>query len=316
MANGPLSSVVEPLGTSCPGDAGGPSDRELLERFIQHRDEEAFAALVHRYGPLVLGVCRRVLRNWDDAQDAFQVTFLVLASKVATLQEPELLANWLYGVAYRTAVKTRGRTARQRACERQAAGMIAPVPQPPEDEREILAVLEEELNHLPERYRILLVLCYLQGKTHEQAARELGYPIGSMSWRVGRAREMLRKRMSRRGLAFPAGLFALLLAYGVARAAVVPAELTAATVRVAVDFAIGEAPAAAGLSASTIALTREILNVLPEKPRGRRVAALVLAALLSLLAVGLLAYRVWGSEPTLHSDSQTVASPTRPCSGQ
>ncbi len=311
MDNGPPGLVLKPCHPSRMGDATGPSDRELLERFIKGHDEDAFAALVHRYGPLVLGVCCRVLGNWDDAQDAFQVTFLVLASKASTLKEPELLAHWLYGVAYRTAVKARGRTAKHRACERQAAGMVSPTDEQPEDGREVLEVLDEELNLLPERYRILLVLCYLQGKTHEQAARELGYPLGSMSWRLGRARDALRKRLSHRGLAFPAGILALLLGQGAARAAAVSAELAASTAKAAVGFAVGEATAASGLSSSTLTLAREILSALSGKPRGRRMAAVMLAALLTLLAGGLLVYRVWGAEFTGHSGPRTIAIPTR-----
>jgi RNA polymerase sigma-70 factor (ECF subfamily) len=309
MANGPLSSVLEPRPPAHPGADEGPSDRELLERFTRGRDEEAFATLVHRYGPLVLGVCRRILGNWEDAQDAFQVTFLVLASKADTLKEPEALAPWLYGVAYRTAVKARGRTARQRACERQAADMLPAVPDQPDDGRQVFEVLDEELNLLPERYRILLVLCYLQGKTHEQAARELGYPVGSMSWRVGRAREALRKRLSHRGMVYPAGLFTLLLAQGVACAASVPAELAASTVKAAVGF-VGEAAGAASLPASNVALARDILSALARRPRGRRRAALALAALLALLAAGLFAYRVWGGEPTPGTGAQPSTSPT------
>jgi RNA polymerase sigma factor (sigma-70 family) len=310
MANGPLGSALEPLPRTRLGEAEGPSDQELLERFIKGRDEEAFAALVHRYGPLVLGVCRRVLPNWEDAQDAFQVTFLVLASKADTLKEPGLLGHWLYGVAYRTAVKARSRTARQRACERQAAGMLTSIPERSEDGREVFEFLDEELNLLPERYRILLVLCYLQGKTHEQAAQALGCPVGSMSWRLARAREMLRKRLSRRGLLFPAGLVALLLAQGAARAAAVPPVLAASTVKAAVGFAVGQATAAAGLSPSALALATEILSALSEKQRGGWGAAVVVAVLLTLLGGGLFAYRVWGGEPTAQTGSQTGASPT------
>jgi RNA polymerase sigma factor (sigma-70 family) len=312
MVNGPLGSVLDPCAPSCPTAVEQPSDRRLLERFTTDRDEEAFAALVHRYGPMVLGVCRRVLRNEADAQDAFQVTFLVLARKADTLEKPELLANWLYGVAYRTAVKLRGRAARQRERERQAAVMTTPDRAAPAEGKEVLEVLDEELSLLPESYRILLVLCYLQGKTHEEAAHELGCPIGSISWRLGRAREMLRKRLDCRGLAFPAGLLTLLLAQREAYVVALPAALAEATVKAAVGLVAGGAAEAGGLSASALELTEEVLGTLPQPGWRRRLSALVLAAVLALLATGLLAYHVWGGAPAngggCHG-SNTAASP-------
>jgi RNA polymerase sigma factor (sigma-70 family) len=296
MVNGPLGSVLDPRAPSRPAEVEQLSDRRLLERFTKDRDEDAFAALVQRHGPMVLGVCRRVLGNEADAQDAFQVTFLVLARKADTLEKPDLLANWIYGVAYRTAVKLRGRAARRRERERQAAAMLTPDRADPGEGREVLEVLDEELNLLPESYRILLVLCYLQGKTHEQAAHELGCPTGSMSWRLARAREMLRKRLDRRGLAFPAGaLAALLLAPREAYVVALPAALAEATVKAAMSFVAGGAEAA-GLSASAVSLTEEVLGTLPQQGWGRRLCALVLAAALALLTSGMLAYHVWGGE--------------------
>jgi RNA polymerase sigma-70 factor (ECF subfamily) len=176
----------------------GGSDRELLERFARGQDEEAFEALVQRHGPLVLGVCRRVLRDWEDAQDAFQATFFVLARKAGSLAKPEALGNWLYGVAYRTAVKAKARAARRRECERQA-GRATPNPASEEARRDLCEVLGEELSRLPEKYRAPLVHCYLEGKTNQEAARELGCPLGSMSGRLARGRELLRERLAAPG---------------------------------------------------------------------------------------------------------------------
>src|SRR5262245_34849622 len=146
------------------------SDRRLLERFLVQREEAAFAALVRRHGPMVLGVCERVLRDRCDAEDAFQVTFLVLARKAASLGRPEQVSNWLYGVAYRTALKARTRRAR-----RQAREEPWPEPAPPEPVAEMVwnelrPLLDEELRRLPAKYRAPLVLCYLEGKTKRQAA--------------------------------------------------------------------------------------------------------------------------------------------------
>ena len=163
--------------------------------------------------------------------------------------------------------------------------------------RELAALLDEELNHLPEKYRTPLVLCYLQGKTHEEAAHELGCPTGSISWRLGRAREMLRKRLDCRGLAFPAGLLTLLLAQREAYVVALPAALAEATVKAAVGLLAGGAAEAGGLSASALELTEEVLGTLPQPGWGRRLGALVLAAVLALLATGLLAYHVWGGAP-------------------
>jgi RNA polymerase sigma factor (sigma-70 family) len=175
--------------------AGSP-DEELLERFVQRHDEQAFAALVRRHGGMVLGVCRRVLENPQDAEDAFQATFVVLARKARTLTRPKLLASWLYGVAYRTARKARAQAARRSFHERQAGLQAKKEDAPlPEEGREIQALVQTEIQHLPAKYRMPLLLCYLQGLTNEQAARKLGWPGGSMSYRLARGREMLRDRL-------------------------------------------------------------------------------------------------------------------------
>src|SRR5262249_55480886 len=171
----------------------------LLARFVAGGDEAAFAALVDRHGQMVLGVCRRLLGDWHDAEEAFQATFLVLAKKAATLARPDSLGNWLHGVAYRTAVKAKARAARRRAYERQAAAMSATDDSPPEQgRRDLREMLDQELSRLPPKYRAPLVLCYLEGKTNVEAARELGCPSGSLSWRLARGRDLLRARLSAR----------------------------------------------------------------------------------------------------------------------
>jgi RNA polymerase sigma factor (sigma-70 family) len=181
--------------------AADQSDRHLLEQFTRRRDETAFAVLVQRHGSLVLGVCRRVLKDVHDAEDAFQATFLILVRKAGSIAQPELLANWLYGVAYRTARKARTDAARRRHHERRALSRSMIDRLPEAAWRELRAVLAEELARLPDKYRAPLVLCDAQGLTHEEAAQQLAWPIGSMSARLARGRKMLRERLAGRDLA-------------------------------------------------------------------------------------------------------------------
>jgi RNA polymerase sigma factor (sigma-70 family) len=174
------------------------TDGRLLKRFASQQDQAAFAALVRRHGPMVLAVCRRVLGNAHDADDAFQATFLVLVRKAGAIARPELLANWLYGVAYRVAVKARANAARRSKHEQRAPVKACVDPVAEATGREVHAVLDAELRHLPEQYRAPLVLCYLEGKTNAEAACMLGWPTGSISGRLARARELLRMRLVRR----------------------------------------------------------------------------------------------------------------------
>ena len=171
------------------------SDGELLERFRVRREESAFVVLVQRHGPMVLGVCLRSLADVHAAEDAFQATFLVLVRKAASIREGASAAGWLHGVARRIALKARLRVARDHALERRSVIM-------PRDEAcdeptwvELRAIIDKELEHLPEKYRTPLILCGLEGKTNDQAARELGCPKSSLSSRLVRARELLRARV-------------------------------------------------------------------------------------------------------------------------
>src|SRR5262249_17501866 len=147
-------------------------------------DEAAFTALVNRHGPMVLGVCRRVLRPAHDADDAFQATLLVLLRKARPLRRPELLGNWLYGVAHRTALKARTLAAKRRARERPVVDHLAGAPSPTAAWGDVRPVLDEEVSRLPAKYRAPVVLCYLEGKTNEEAARLLGCPTGTVFSRL------------------------------------------------------------------------------------------------------------------------------------
>src|SRR5262245_54780486 len=220
------------------------TDRQLLEAYVLHRDEAALEALVCRHGPMVWGVCRRLLFDHHDAEDAFQATFLVLVRKAASIASRELVANWLYGVAHQTARKARATAARRRAREKLMARIPEPVA-PPEAARNDLEIcLDAELNSLPAKYRAPTVLCDLEGKTRQEAARELACPEGTVAGRLARAREMLLKRLLRRGVVLPAvGLSAAIASAGV------PVALTASTVKAASLFAAGQAAASAAVAA-------------------------------------------------------------------
>jgi RNA polymerase sigma factor (sigma-70 family) len=186
------------------------TDRELLARFAAHRDEEAFTALVRRHGPLVWGVCRRMLSQTQDAEDAFQAVFLVLARKAASVRWHNEVGSWLHAVAIRIARKARGAAARRQTRERQ----IEPMPEvemPEQQAQELGPLLDEEVSRLPEKYRGPVILCYLQGKTYAEAARLLGWPEGTVSGRLARARDLLHARLTRRGLTLSSAALTLLL---------------------------------------------------------------------------------------------------------
>src|SRR5579884_897881 len=211
-------------------------DGELLQRFAADRDEDAFAALVRRHGSMVLHVCRRVLRDVHDIEDVFQATFLVLIRKAASLRRVESVGCFLHGVAYRLSLKARTRFARQRRHERQATvKKHSDDPLAELSVREAQAIFDEELSHLPEKFRAPLVLCCLEGQTRDEAARQLGWPAKLVKSRLEQGRERLRYRLSQRGLTLPMTLIATLLAEEAAPAAV-PAELTHATVRAAMAW--------------------------------------------------------------------------------
>jgi RNA polymerase sigma factor (sigma-70 family) len=261
MADRRLHAVVRSIrGLAGADRAGGLTDGQLLERFIARRDEAAFAALVGRHGPLVWGVCWRVLANVPDAEDAFQATFLVLAQKAGAIAKQESVGSWLHGVAYRVAVRARGADARRRAAERRC---LPPLPLDSLQEviwRDLGLILDEEVLRLPARSRAPFVLCYLEGKTNEEAARLLGCPKGTVLSRLARARRLLRARLARRGLVLSAGLFAPMLSLKAAPAAM-PAALVGTTARAAALGAAGAATAGV-LSAPVAALTEGVLQAM------------------------------------------------------
>jgi RNA polymerase sigma factor (sigma-70 family) len=259
MANGPLADFLRRLRGAPAVRGGDRTDAELLGRFVACQEEAAFEALVRRHGPMVLGVCRRLLHDGHDVEDAFQATFLVLVGKAAAIGDRALLANWLYGVAYRVA--TRARAYRRRQRESQGVEMAEAKTGTETIAPELRPILHEELNRLPEKYRTPVVLCYLQGKTNAEAARQLAWPVGTVKGRLTRARDLLRARLTRRGLALPAGALAAALAHETAAAAV-PTALAEATVHAATLVAAGQAAAAGLVSARAAALSRGVLQTM------------------------------------------------------
>src|SRR5262245_1610407 len=230
MSSGP--AVANPPRGACKhSDLSNLKDDQLLARFFVERVDAAFSVLVDRYGQLVYGVCRRILTDSNDAEDAFQATFLVLVRKGGTLRDPGKLASWLYGVAYRTARKLRAKAALRTKSERQASEMPTKSDVSDMTYEELQAVLDTEISQLPEKYALPLVLCYLEGKTNAQAAAQLGWPEGSISRRLSRARELLRSRLARRGLAMSVALITAVFARQATAA--VPSALLSATTRAA-----------------------------------------------------------------------------------
>jgi RNA polymerase sigma factor (sigma-70 family) len=195
-------------------DLDRAADRDLLDQFARYGDQQAFAALVRRHGPPVLGVCRRVLRDPHAAEDAFQSTFLVLARKAHMIARPEALSSWLYGVAVRVAGKARAGAARPTPGPLPDPAADAPDPSAGIAGEELRLILDEELCRMPDRDRALIVMVYLEGRTHDEAARAIGCPLGSMAWRLARARDDLRRRLARRGVGLAVGALLLLAAVG------------------------------------------------------------------------------------------------------
>jgi RNA polymerase sigma factor (sigma-70 family) len=286
MAARPISEVVQHLRRAVVlRDGDGPSDGQLLEDFLSRRDEAALAALVRRHGPMVWGTCRRVLRNHHDAEDAFQAAFLVLVRRAASIRPGERVGNWLHGVALRTALKARATAARRRERERQVSQLPEPAVACQDDRHDLRHLLDEELSRLPEKYRVLLVLCDLEGKTRKEVARQLGCPEGTVGGRLARARQLLAKRLTRRGLAVTGPVLATVLAHDSASAGV-PASVASATVRSAVLVAAGQA--ATGLvSAQVVALTDGVLQAMLLR-KLKVIAAVLLAT--TFAVGGLLTY--------------------------
>ena len=257
------------------------SDNELLEQFLKHQDSESFAHLIERHGPMILGVCRRMLGNQADAEDAFQATFLTLLRKGHSIRQKTALPNWLYRVAVRISLRQRSKT--QKHTSAQPLQDVA-VEQSPAEEAawaETAEVLDREMRELPESYRSPLLLCCIEGRSYEEAAAELGCPVGTLAVRLMRAREMLRKRLVRRGLVLGAGFLAAQAVWPKAEAAV-PPQLFRSTIS-------GSKRLLGGQSAGSAISPRVLALLKSEKSRGWRLLSPgpLAAIALGLVSIGI-----------------------------
>jgi RNA polymerase sigma factor (sigma-70 family) len=273
------------------------TDGQLLECFISRRDEAAFEALVRRHASMVFGVCRRILHSFEDAEDAFQATFLVLVRRAASIGQRELLGNWLYGVAYRTALDARKATSRRRTRERQ----VNPMPEPETASRadaghDLRPLLDQELNRLPNKYRVPVILCDLEGRTRRDVARQLGIPVGTLSGQLTSARRLLARRLARRGVSLAGGALGAAVWQGAASASV-PAPLVASTLKAVSSVAAGCA-ATPAVSAKAAALAEGVVR------------AMFLTKLRIVTAVLLLLGIVAGAGLLAHQPAQLPAAPS------
>jgi RNA polymerase sigma factor (sigma-70 family) len=260
---------------------------------------------------MLLGACRRLLRNQQDAEDVLQATFLVLARQASAIRRQESVGSWLYGVAYRLALKLRTRQARQQECERQAATTAQARSAEQMTWADLQPVLDEELQRLPDKYRAPILLCCLEGKSRDEAARELGWPEGAVKIRLERGRELLRKRLARRGVTLSAALWAVLVTKDVATAAM-PVRLTATLVEAGLRFAarqtlVGTVPAA------VLALTDSCLKTMALAKLQMLAAGLLL---LVVLGLGSLPYATVATPQTAPSDPSSGAVALAPASAQ
>jgi RNA polymerase sigma factor (sigma-70 family) len=288
------------------GETDALSDQRLLERYVVVRDESAFAALLRRHGGMVWGVCRRVLSDCADADDAFQATFLVLIHKAATLSGRESLAGWLQGVAWRVARKVKAEAARRRIKESRAEREDKMDFMAEMERRDLRDLLDEELDRLPEKYRAPLVLCYLEGMSYTEAARQLGWRDGTVCGRLARARELLRQRLSRRGLA----LSGAALTEALTEPASAPATALTAVSKMAVLFALSHSIGSGAVSPSVAALARGALRTLTVA-KVKTIAGLVVVCALVAGGGGLAVHRIWNAKQSSPPRAEMPPTATR-----
>ena len=262
----------------------------MLECFVRQQDLAALAALIDRHSSMVWGVCRRLLHCHHDAEDAYQATFLVLVSKAELIRDKEQVANWLYGVARQTAVRVRKEVAkrvRRRTAPDTDAGGGLYLPDPSNDWQ---MLLDQELSQLPDKYRVLLLLCDLEGKSRREVARQSGCPEGTVAGRLATARTMLAQRLSRRGLVLSSSALAMLLTETAASGRV-PASVLAATLKAAGLLAVGQTTVNGVTSAAVSIITEGVLKkMLLDKFKTS--LSLMFAAVALGFATGLLVYSI------------------------
>ena len=289
------------------GGVSGLSEGQLLDRFAETRDEAAFAALLARHGPMVLGVCRGVLDDPHDVDDAFQATFLVLVKKAAALRDGDRLAPWLYGVARRVSLRARSDATRRRTRERN--GSEEPTTPPPTldaELRELQTLIREEVDRLPGVDRMAVVLCYLEGLTHEEAADRLGWPVGTVKGRLARARDKLRDRLTRRGVGLPAAIGPAMVE---GAKAIVPPALIRSTTLAAIQVASGKTLAAGIASAQAIHLMEGVIGTMFMTKL--KIAAAALVAASAVAVPGVLAVQGPGVQDKAAAAKKPTESPAK-----
>jgi RNA polymerase sigma factor (sigma-70 family) len=282
MAKAKLSDFFNSLARGMAAETlVGTSDQQLVEYALAGSEEAPFQAILHRHGPMVYRVCWRVLQHSQDAEDAFQTTFLILAQRLQTLRKHASLASWLHGVAYRVALKAKAQSSARRLHEQRASkGAL-----PPRDDltwRELHLALDLELKQLPEKWRQPLILCYLEGRTQDEAASELGWSTRTLRRRLEEGRDALGKRLKGRGLVWSAAISAVLVSDCMTPAAVVP-QLVVSTVEAVASVVAGK-PVTSAVSAKVAALTQGMLKTM--FPSILKKVGFLLFAVLGLVAIG------------------------------
>jgi RNA polymerase sigma factor (sigma-70 family) len=242
-------------------DGAGLTDGQLLARFVEQHEDAAVATLVRRHGPMVWGVCRRILDNHHDAEDAFQATFLVLVRRAREIMPREMVGNWLYGVAHQTALKARAMLAKRRTREKAMAALPEISAASHQHRHELQLALDHELSRLPNKYRVAIVLCDLEGRSRSEAARQLGVPSGTLKSQLTRGRALLAKRLTRRGLALSGGMLAVALAEQTASAGG-PASVIATTIKAVTAVAAGQAASMGAISVQAAALAEGMVKTM------------------------------------------------------
>jgi len=279
MATPPMSRVVRHLRRVAFLQEGERlKDEQLLESFLVRREDAAFEALVRRHGPMILGVCRRVLQDRHDAEDAFQATFLIFLRKAQDIAKRKSLASWLYEVAHRTALHARKSAARRRAKERQVEAMAQKQVTRDDAIQDMLPLLDQELSRLPDKYRVPIILCDLEGKTRKKAAEQLGLPEETLSTRLARARAMLAKRLARHGTTLSGTAVALAVSQNMASASV-PPSLVSSTVKIGALVVAGKTGVAGVISAKVLALTEGVVRMMLLTKLKTMVAVMVLVGM-------------------------------------
>jgi RNA polymerase sigma factor (sigma-70 family) len=303
MPTNPVNVLIQNLLADLRPDRDAVTDGELLSRFLMNRDNNALAALVRRHAPMVWGVCCRLLYHHHDAEDAFQATFLVLVRKAGDVPA-QAVANWLYGVARQTAVRLRATAAKQGRREKQVIDMPESAATEAHD-ADLREVLDEELSRLPDHSRCVIVLCDLEGMTRKEAARALGIPEGSVASRLARARTMLAKRLTQRGVVFASGLLAVRLAEQIASAGA-PAAVLSSAIKAASTYAAGQAAARGAITIKVLTLTETVVKSMLLK----KLKMVCAVALVMVLTGGVASWFVPSSDSVLQAQTPEIQTTT------